>query len=94
MLFKPRRKPGVADVSDLTRNPVVEFQRKWHIELILLVGFVLPTIIPGILWGDYWGGYFYAGHLRLVFVHHVRFRTHNDLVRPFLTFVYSSLLSV
>jgi stearoyl-CoA desaturase (delta-9 desaturase) len=71
MLIKARRKPGVADVSDLTRNPVVRWQHRWYLELMLLVGFILPTIIPGLCWGDFRGGYFFSGTLRLCFVHHV-----------------------
>lgn len=73
MIMKPRRKPGVADVSDLTKNPVVRFQHKWYLELLFLVAFILPTIIPGLFWGDFRGGYFYAGAMRLVFVHHSTF---------------------
>ncbi|KII91173.1 hypothetical protein PLICRDRAFT_37880, partial [Plicaturopsis crispa FD-325 SS-3] len=73
MLVKPRRKPGVADVSDLTRNAVVRWQHKHYILLILIFAFLVPTIIPGLLWGDYKGGYVYAGVVRLLFVHHSTF---------------------
>ncbi len=71
MVLKPRRKLGVADVSDLTRNPVVRFQHRWYVELLLLVSFAIPTIVPGLLWNDFRGGFFYAGTARLLFVHHV-----------------------
>ena len=71
MIFKPRRKPGVADVSDLTRNPVVRWQHNWFVWLILLMGIVVPTVIPGYFWGDWRGGYFYSALTRLLFVHHV-----------------------
>lgn len=71
MIVKPRRKPGVADVTDLNNNPIVRWQHKYYVWLLLLVAFVLPTVIPGLLWGDWRGGYFYAGAARLVFVHHV-----------------------
>ena len=72
MMIKPRRKPGVADVSDLAKNPVIRWQHKHYILLIFLVGFIIPTVIPWLLWGDAQGGYIYAGVLRLCFVHHVR----------------------
>lgn len=72
MLLKPRRRPGVADVSDLSKNPVVRWQHKHYLQLVALMSFVLPTVIPWLLWGDARGGYVYAGVLRLVFVHHVR----------------------
>lgn len=73
MLFKPIRKPGVADVSDLSRSEVVRWQHRWYLWLILAMGFGVPTVIPGLLWGDWRGGYFYAGAARLVFVHHSTF---------------------
>ena len=71
MVFKPRRKPGVADVSDLARNPVVQFQHRWYVEMLLTVAFIAPTLIAGFGWGDFKGGFVYAGAARLVFVHHV-----------------------
>ena len=73
MIVKPRRKPGVADVSDLSKNEVVRWQHRWYVWLILLMGLVVPTVIPGLLWGDWRGGYVYAGAARLVFVHHSTF---------------------
>ncbi|KII92775.1 hypothetical protein PLICRDRAFT_155591 [Plicaturopsis crispa FD-325 SS-3] len=73
LIFKPRRKPGVADVSDLSRNAVVRWQFRYYPYLVLLAAFVIPTLIPGLLWGDFAGGYVYAAVLRLVFVHHSTF---------------------
>ncbi|TDL24626.1 delta 9-fatty acid desaturase protein [Rickenella mellea] len=73
MIVKPRRKPGVADVSDLSKNEIVRWQHRWYVYLILIMGFIVPTVVPGLLWGDYKGGYFYAGALRLLFVHHSTF---------------------
>ncbi|KAJ7935091.1 delta 9-fatty acid desaturase protein [Mycena leptocephala] len=61
MLFKPRRKP------------VVRWQHKYYIPLLLLMCFVVPTIIPWLGWGDARGGYVYAGLVRLCFVHHSTF---------------------
>jgi len=71
MLIKPRRKPGVADVSDLSKSSVVKWQHKWYISLIFLTAFIIPTVVPWLGWGDAQGGYVYAGVLRLCFVHHV-----------------------
>ncbi|KDQ60340.1 hypothetical protein JAAARDRAFT_56252 [Jaapia argillacea MUCL 33604] len=73
MLVKPRRKPGVADVSDLSKSPVVRWQHRWYIPLILAMGWAVPTAIPGLFWGDWVGGFFYAGAARLCFVHHSTF---------------------
>ena len=71
IMLKPRRRPGFADVSDLSQSAVVQWQHKYFIPLILIVGFAIPTLIPWYFWGDAKGGYVYAGVLRLCFVHHV-----------------------
>ncbi|KDN41691.1 putative stearoyl-CoA desaturase [Tilletiaria anomala UBC 951] len=73
MILKPRRKPGVADISDLRRNPVIKFQHKFYLPLILLGGLIVPTLVAGIGWNDWRGGFFYAAVCRLVFVHHSTF---------------------
>ena len=73
MLVKPRRKPGVADISDLRKNPVIKFQHKFYIPMLLFFGFGLPTLVAGLGWNDWRGGFFFAGMLRLVFVHHSTF---------------------
>ena len=72
MIFKARRKPGVADVSDLSKNEVIRWQHRWYVYLILGCGFVVPTVVAGLFWGDWLGGFVYAGAARLCFVHHVR----------------------
>ena len=72
MLVKPRRKPGVADVSDLSKNEVVRWQHRWYLYLIIFFGFVFPMLVAGFGWGDFLGGFVYAGAGRLCFVHHVR----------------------
>ncbi|KAI0765152.1 delta 9-fatty acid desaturase protein [Fomes fomentarius] len=73
MLVKPRVRPGVADVSDLSKNEVVRWQHRWYRSLILGCGFVLPTLVCYFGWGDLWGGYVFAGAARLCFVHHSTF---------------------
>jgi stearoyl-CoA desaturase (delta-9 desaturase) len=73
MLVKPRRRPGIADISDLSKNEAVKFQHRYYVPLIVLMAFVVPTVIPWLAWGDAKGGYVYAAVLRLCFVHHVIF---------------------
>lgn len=73
MLVKPRRRPGVADVSDLSRNPVIRWQHKHYVQLMVFMAFVFPTLVAHFGWNDAKGGYIYAGVLRLVFVHHSTF---------------------
>lgn len=82
MIFKARRKPGVADVSDLSKNEVVRWQHRWYIQLIIGCGFVLPTLVAGLGWGDWWGGFVYAGAARLTFVHHVSSQFLFSIGRP------------
>lgn len=72
MILKPRFKPGVADVSDLSKNEVIRWQHRWYIYLILGIGLIVPTAVAGLGWNDWVGGFFYAGAARLCFVHHVR----------------------
>ncbi|KAK1223257.1 stearoyl-CoA 9-desaturase [Marasmius sp. AFHP31] len=73
MLLRPRRRPGVADVSDLSRNPVVRWQHKHYLPLLFFMGFGFPALVAHLGWGDAKGGFVYAGVLRLVFVHHSTF---------------------
>lgn len=73
MLLKPRRAPGVADVSDLAKSPVVKWQHKHYVKLIVLMGVIFPTVVAGLGWGDWKGGFVYAAFCRMVFVHHSTF---------------------
>ncbi|KAF7358997.1 Acyl-CoA desaturase [Mycena sanguinolenta] len=73
MLVKPRRKPGTADVSDLSKDEVVRWQQKHYLPLLLTMAIVVPTVIPWLLWGDARGGYVYAAFVRLCFVQHSTF---------------------
>lgn len=73
MIFKPRTRIGVADVSDLTRSKVVRWQHKNYLSLLLIMGLAVPTVVAGLGWGDWKGGFFFAGAARLMFVHHSTF---------------------
>eukprot|EP00842_Homolaphlyctis_polyrhiza_P006443 jgi/Hompol1/67/HPOL_003133-RA len=64
---------GRVDISDLNSDPIVMWQHKNYVPLVLLMSFVIPTVLPGILWGDFVGGYFFAAIARQVFVHHATF---------------------
>lgn len=64
---------GRTSIDDLLADPIVRFQHKYYIPIALVMSFVLPTLIAGLGWGDYAGGYFYAGVIRLCFVHHSTF---------------------
>jgi len=73
MLFRPRRKPGVADISDLSKNDVVRWQHRHYLFLVFGMGYIFPMVVAGLGWGDWKGGYVYASLLRLCFVHHSTF---------------------
>ncbi|KAJ3178527.1 hypothetical protein HDU85_005134 [Gaertneriomyces sp. JEL0708] len=73
MIKDPSRSNGKADISDLKRDPVVNWQHRNFVPLMLFMGFVFPTLVAGLGWGDWKGGYFYAGIVRLVFLHHATF---------------------
>jgi stearoyl-CoA desaturase (Delta-9 desaturase) len=68
----PPTPPSTAP-ADLNADPLVRFQHKWYLPLVVLIAFVLPTLVCGLGWGDYYGGYFIAGVARLVVVHHSTF---------------------
>ena len=72
MLVKPRIKPGPADIGDLRKNAVVQWQYRHYFAIALIWGIVAPAAVPGYFWSDWRGGYFYASFFRLVAVHHVR----------------------
>ncbi|CAI4227125.1 unnamed protein product [Auanema sp. JU1783] len=40
------------DLSDLFADPVLRFQRKYYMALILIFCFLLPTVIPVKFWGE------------------------------------------
>ena len=73
MIFKPRRKPGPVDDSDLRSNPVVTWQHRYYLLLVFIMTFVVPTSVAGFGWGDWQGGLVFAGFFRLMFIQHVSF---------------------
>ncbi|KAF9271182.1 hypothetical protein BGZ74_006381, partial [Mortierella antarctica] len=73
LVKRPNWKIGHADVDDLTKSKLIQWQHKNYLLLMTLMGMVLPTVVAGVGWGDWWGGFFFAAMLRLVFVHHATF---------------------
>ncbi|KAI0058134.1 hypothetical protein BV25DRAFT_1902258 [Artomyces pyxidatus] len=63
LIVKPRRKPGPADASDLSRSAVVRWQHRYYVWLLVLMGVVVPTLACGLLWGDWRGGTFCVNSL-------------------------------
>ncbi|PWY63128.1 stearoyl-CoA desaturase [Aspergillus eucalypticola CBS 122712] len=63
---------GRTDISDLNADPVVVWQHRHFMEIVILMGLVVPMLVAGI-WGDWWGGFVYAGILRIFFVQQATF---------------------
>ena len=71
-MVRPRRTIGKADVSDLGKDPLLQWQHRNFTWLIFIMAFGVPTAIAHFGWGDAKGGLVYAGIVRLLVVHHVR----------------------
>jgi stearoyl-CoA desaturase (delta-9 desaturase) len=59
-------------VPDLERDPVVAWQHRWYLPLVLVTNIGLPLALGWIV-GEVWGVFLLAGVLRLVVSHHVTF---------------------
>ncbi|HEX4048426.1 MAG TPA: fatty acid desaturase [Elusimicrobiota bacterium] len=60
------------NVPDLLKDPLVMWQHRWYLPLVVLFTFALPTYI-GLLGGRPVGGLLWGGFLRVVLVHHTTF---------------------
>ncbi len=60
------------NVPDLLKDPLVRWQHRWYVPLVVAVTFVLPTLI-GLAFGRPLGGLLFGGFLRVVLVHHTTF---------------------
>ena len=60
------------NVPDLLKDPMVMWQHRWYLPLVVLFTFVLPTYI-GLIGGRPVGGLLWGGFLRVVLVHHTTF---------------------
>jgi len=60
----------LANVKDLKADPLVMFQHRYYLPLVLTVNFGF-TLLAGWLVNDLWGVFWLAGMLRLVLSHHV-----------------------
>ncbi|TFK37131.1 hypothetical protein BDQ12DRAFT_222818 [Crucibulum laeve] len=73
MIFKSELRTGPADISDLRKDPVIQWQHRNYFLLVVIFGYALPSLVPGIIWGDWLGGFCFAGALRLTVAHHSTF---------------------
>ena len=74
MLMKQNPKRiGRTDISDLNEDPVVVWQHKNYLKVVLFMGLIFPTIACGLMWNDWKGGFIYGGILRIFFVQQATF---------------------
>jgi stearoyl-CoA desaturase (delta-9 desaturase) len=64
--------PDFSNVRDLEQDPIVAFQHRWYLPLVLVMNIGLPMFV-GWLVGDLWGVFLLGGVLRLVANHHFTF---------------------
>ena len=87
MVVKTDIHAGKVDVSDLEKDAITRWQHRHYFLLMVVFGFLLPTLVPALLWDDFTGGFCIAACLRLTVAHHVRLvrlffvRTGSHVVR-------------
>jgi len=74
IFYKDTRNPATKfeNVPDLLKNPLVVWQHRWYLPLVIVMTFALPTYI-GLIQGRPVGGLLWGGFLRVVVVHHMTF---------------------
>ncbi len=73
LLLKPRRNPGLVDMTDLANDKSVQWQHRNLLALNVIMSIIVPVLVCGFGWGDYRGGYFYGSVLRQTIFHHATF---------------------
>ncbi|MBI3552508.1 MAG: fatty acid desaturase [Elusimicrobia bacterium] len=75
------------NIPDLLKDPLVVWQDKWYLFIVLVVSFALPAYV-GLIEGRPVGGLLWGGFLRIVIVHHMTFFI-NSLAHMWGTKPYS-----
>ncbi|KAI4524963.1 hypothetical protein K525DRAFT_192776 [Schizophyllum commune Loenen D] len=73
MVVKTDIHAGKVDVSDLEKDAITRWQHRHYFSLMVVFGFLLPTLVPALLWDDLTGGFCIAACLRLTVAHHSTF---------------------
>jgi len=64
-------KGKTVDLSDITDDPVVMFQRRHYLKLILIYSIIIPTLIPMYFWSEtFLASFFYCVFFRYVYILH------------------------
>lgn len=64
---------GRTDISDLNEDPVVIWQHRHYLKVVVAMSLGIPMLVAGLGWGDWWGGFVYAGVLRIFFIQQATF---------------------
>lgn len=64
---------GRTDISDLNEDPVVIWQHRHYLKVVVAMSLGVPMLVAGLGWGDWWGGFVYAGVLRIFFIQQATF---------------------
>lgn len=92
IFYKNEEKPNsFENAPDLMQNPIVMWQHRWHKQIMMIVGFGLPTLI-GAMFGDPVAGLLWGGFLRIVIIHHTTFFV-NSLAHSLGKPVYNEAVS-
>jgi len=70
--YQANRYHDYKNVSDMQRDPIVMWQHKYYLSLVLLTNFGIPLLF-GIITGNIIGSLLLVGFLRLVVSHHLTF---------------------
>lgn len=75
IFFKDARQNHIrfANVPDLLKNPLVMWQHRWYMVLVVLVCFAFPALLSAALGRSWLGGLLIGGFLRVVVVQHMTF---------------------
>ncbi len=68
----PSGREDFSNIPDLKRDPLLAFQHRHYVPLVLVINFGMP-ILAGLIFGDVIGMLILAGFMRLVWSHHVTF---------------------
>ncbi|XP_076673221.1 acyl-CoA Delta-9 desaturase-like isoform X2 [Andrena cerasifolii] len=55
-----KEKGKTVDISDLERNTVLAFQKRYYNVLMPLLCFVMPTVVPVLCWNETWSNAFFV----------------------------------
>ena len=73
VLKQDPKRIGRSDISDLNEDPVVVWQHRNYLKVLVFMGMIFPCSVCGLGWGDWFGGFIYAGILRIFVVQQATF---------------------